>query len=392
MKALVLLLVCFLTFQSMAEDGVIEVWTSSDNVKKAIEGATKGFAEEFGAKVKITVLSKDLTSQFKTAALAGKGPDIFAWANDVIGDLAESGLIEPVNISPKLKAAFLPVALNAYTYKGQVYGYPYDVEAVAMIYNKKLIKNVPKTMEEVVSFSESLMKKKNGQYGFLYGMSNFFFSFPFLTAGGGYIFKDVNGTLNPKDVGLANKGAISGLNFIHSLKTKGIVPESTDRSNAFSKMKEGKLAMTIDGPWAINDLKNNKIDYGIVPIPLLNGKRPRPFVGVHGFIIRRSSKNKDLAKILIEDYLVTKKGVLELYKADPRGPARIDAVEALSNSNPDLKAFMESAKYGVPMPNIPAMGAVWSAMGNAISLTITDKEKAEAALQHAKKQILSKTK
>ncbi|MCK5884330.1 MAG: maltose/maltodextrin ABC transporter substrate-binding protein MalE [Bacteriovoracaceae bacterium] len=392
MKALVLIFIGLLSFRVLADDGVIDVWTSSENVKNAIESASKGFSEEFGRKVKITVLSKDLTSQFRTAALTGKGPDIFAWAHDVIGDLAESGLIEPIQMSPKLKKAFLPVALNAYTYKGKVYGYPYDVEAIAMIYNKKLISKLPSSMEEVVIFSEKIKKKKNGQYGFLYGMSNFFFSFPFLTAGGGYIFKDNGGTLDPRDVGVANKGAVDGLKFIHSLMKKGIVPESTDRSNAFTKMKEGKLAMTIDGPWAIRDLRKNKIDYGIAPIPSLGGKSPRPFVGTHGFIVRRSSKNKDLAKILIEEYLVTKKGIITLYNADPRGPARIDAVKELTKGNPDLKAFMESARIGIAMPNLPATGAVWSAMGNAISLTITGKESARKALEHAKNQILSKTK
>lgn len=384
-------LVLFSSFSLFAQD-TIEIWTSSEPVKKAIDSASAGFESEYGSKVNVTVLSKDLTSQFRTAALAGKGPDIFAWAHDVIGDLAESGLIEPIIISPELKKSFLPVALNAYTYKGQVFGYPYDLEAVAMVYNKKLIPSVPATMEEVVSFSEKVKAKNNGTYGFLYDIGNFFFSFPFLSSNGGYIFKDNNGSLDVSDVGLANAGAVTGLEFILSLKEKGIVPESTDRSNAFSLMKEGKLAMMIDGPWAINDLKSSGIDYGIASIPTVKGKSPRPFVGAHGFIIRRSSKNKELAKVLIEEYLVSKKGVMALYNADPRGPARMDVLDELAKSNSDLAAFMKSASIGIPMPNVPAMGAVWGAMGNAISLTLSGKEKPKSALDNAKKQILSKTK
>jgi len=395
MKNLCALMLCLFSFVSTslaAEQEALEIWTSSESVKKAIENATAGFSKEYGAKIKITVLSKDLTSLFKTAAVAGKGPDIFAWAHDVIGDLAESGLIEPVALSPELKKAFLPVALNAFTYRGKVYGYPYDVEALALIYNKKLIAKAPSSMEEVVKFSLDLKKKNNGQYGFLYDLNNFFFSFPFISAGGGYIFKDTNGTLNAKDIGLANEGAVKGVEFIKSLKDQEIVPGSTDRSAAFTKMKEGKLAMTIDGPWALNELKQNNVSYGIAPIPTLNGKQPRPFVGTHGFIIRRSSKNKDLAKVLIEQYLVSKKGILALYQADPRGPSRADAIAELSKDNVDLRQFMESAKNGVPMPNIPAMGAVWNAMGSALMLTITGKELPKKALEHAKTQILSQVK
>lgn len=370
----------------------IEIWTSSEPVQKAIKNATLGFEKEYGAKINVTVLSKDLTSQFKTAALTGKGPDIFTWAHDVIGELAESGLIEPVSISPTLQKAFLPVALKGYQYKGKFYGYPYDIEAIALIYNKKLLKNAPKTMEELVDISLKMKKKNNGNYGFLYDMGNFFFSFPLISANGGYIFKDKNGSLDASDVGVANAGAIKGLTFIKSLTDKGIVPESTDRSNAFAKMKQGKLAATIDGPWAISDLRKNKIDYGIAPIPSIDGGNPKPFVGSHGFIIRRSSKNKDLAKILIEEYLVTKKGIISMYKADPRGPSRVDAIEELSKGNSDLKALMKSAENGIPMPNIPAMGAVWGAMGDALKLTISGKQTPESALKHAKKQILSKTK
>lgn len=392
MKKLFVSMFCLISLGAWAQQETIEIWTSSEPVKKAIENASAGFSKEYGAKINITVLSKDLTSLFKTAAVAGKGPDIFAWAHDVIGDLAESGLIEPVTLAPDLKKAFLPVALNAFTYRGKVYGYPYDVEAVALIYNKNLIAKLPASMEEIVKFSLDLKKKNNGQYGFLYDLNNFFFSFPFISAGGGYIFKNENGTLNAKDVGLANDGAVKGVEFIKSLKDQDIVPGSTDRSAAFTKMKEGKLAMTIDGPWALAELKQNNINYGIAPIPTLNGKQPKPFVGTHGFIIRRSSKNKDLAKVLIEQYLVSKKGVLALYQADPRGPARADAIAELSKDNADLRQFMESAKVGVPMPNIPAMGAVWNAMGAALSLTVTGKEVPKKALEHAKTQILSQVK
>ena len=392
MKKLLAIFFMALSAASFAQQETIEIWTSSEPVKKAIENATAGFSKEYGAQIKITVLSKDLTSLFKTAAVAGKGPDIFAWAHDVVGDLAESGLIEPVTLSPELKKAFLPVTLNAFTYRGKVYGYPYDLEAVALIYNKKLVSKAPASMEEIVKYSLDLKKKNNGEYGFLYDLNNFFFSFPFISAGGGYIFKDTNGTLNAKDVGLANAGAVKGVEFIKSLKDQDIVPGSTDRSAAFTKMKEGKLAMTIDGPWALTELKQNNISYGIAPIPTLNGKQPRPFVGAHGFIIRRSSKNKDLAKVLIEQYLVSKKGIISLYEADPRGPARKDAIDELSKNNTDLKQFMESAKNGIPMPNIPAMGAVWNAMGAALSLSVTGKEAPAKALEHAKTQILSQVK
>lgn len=362
---LFLMLFIFATTLQAAE---LEVWTSSENVAKAIRSRVEAFKRDFKADVKISVLNKDLTTQFKTAALSAKGPDILCWAHDVVGELAQSGLIEPIAMPPELKKAMLPVSIKAFQYKGKIYGYPYDIEAVALFYNKDLLPKPPKTMEELVSFSEELHKKDKTKYGFLYDIANFFFSFPILSAKGGYVFKLEKDGLNVKDVGLANDGAVYGAKFIRSLVDKGVVPSSTDRSIAFEKMKQGTLAATIDGPWAVKDLKNAGINFGVAPIPTIGGETPRPFVGTHGFIIRRSSPNKELAKEFIEKYLVTKEGILTLYKEDPRGPSRTDALEILSKTDPLLGQFMKSASKGIPMPNVPEMGVVWGAAGNALGL------------------------
>ena len=198
----------------------------------------------------------------------------------------------------------------------------------------------------------------------------------------------VRGKLNVNDIGLANQGAIDGAQIISRLVREGIIPESTDRSIAFNKMKKGELAMTIDGPWAINDLKKAGIPFAVAPIPSIGGMTPRPFVGVHGFMIRRSSKKKDLAQEFVEKYLVSKKGVSLLYEMDPRGPSRYDVMKELGD-DPALSGFLKSAAKGLPMPNVPQMGAVWGAMGAALRHVISGKQGPPDALKNAKKQILS---
>jgi len=391
-KTFIKIILIFCSSSISLAANTLTIWTSSENVKDSITTMANAFEKDYKAKVEINVLNKDLTSQFKTAALTGKGPDIFAWAHDVIGELASSGLIEPITLPKKLQKELLPVAVSAFTYQGKVYGYPYDLEAVALIYNKSFIKTPPSTMKELITIAQKFNDPTKKTYGFLYDVGNFFFSFPLLSAGGGYIYKDNNGKLDVNDVGLANAGAISGGNFIQSLIEKNIMPSSTDYSISMEKMKEGLLAMTINGPWAIKDLKKSNIDYGISTIPTLNGSRPKPFVGTHGFIIRRSSQNKKLAKEFIENYLVSKEGILSLYEADPRGPSRKDVLEILSKKDNDLKEFMNSAKDGIPMPNVPEMSIVWNTMGNALKLMISGQLKAKEALAQAKKQILSSLK
>jgi maltose/maltodextrin transport system substrate-binding protein len=382
-----LLFICLTNFAFANE---VEIWTSNENIKIALEKLVPQFERDFKAKVQVTVLNKDLTSQFKTAAMSGKGPDILCWAHDVVGELASSGLIEPIILDPEISSQIIPVALKAYTFQNKLYGYPYDLESVALIYNKDLLAYVPNSLEELISkHSEYKAKEKNV---FLYDFTNFFFSFPILSAAGGYIFKDTGAGLNVKDIGLSNKGAITGATFIRDLAAKGIIPSSTERSIAFDKMIKGLLAATIDGPWAINDLKKAKINYGVAPIPSLAGHTPRPFVGTHGFMIRRSSKNKELAKELVEGYFMTKKGIRSIYEADPRGPSRKDVIAEIGNTNADLKAFMLSAQNGLPMPNVPQMGSVWGAAGSALKLIVNQQSSPEEAMTKAVKQIQASTK
>lgn len=356
------------------------IWTSNEGAAKAINEIKKDYEREFKSKVIVEVLNKDLTSLFKTASLAGKGPDILLWANDVSGELALSGLIEPLDELPFLTENFLPVSLKAFKYKGRLYGYPYAVESLALFYNKDLVKSPPESFEELEGLAIKINNPKNNIYGFLYDFKTFFFSFPILNASGGYIFGENENGLNPKDIGINHQGFVDGLTFLQRLNSSGIIPSSTDRGIAFENFKAGKLAFTIDGPWAIKDLDASKVNYGIAVLPKFKNAVAKPFVGVHGFMIRRSSKNKLRAKELIEKYLLSASGISLFYKYDNRAPARVDVLERLSLKDGRLAILKKSAESGVAMPNIPQMASVWSAMGKALSLSLEQKMPAQEAL------------
>lgn len=375
----------FLNFTTFAKD--ILIWTSNEGAARAINDIKIDYEKDFNVKVIVEVLNKDLTSLFKTASLAGKGPDVLLWANDVSGELAQSGLIEPLDELPFLTENFLPVALKAFRFKGRLYGYPYAVESIVLFYNKDLVKVIPESFEELEQQAIRINNPAKNIYGFLYDFKTFFFSFPILNASGGYIFGEDQNGLNAKDIGINHPGFINGLTFLQRLNTSGIIPSSIDRGIAFEHFKAGKLAFTIDGPWAIKDLDSSKVNYGIVVLPKYKNSIAKPFVGVHGFMIRRSSKNKLHSKEFIEKYLLSAKGVGLFYKYDNRAPARIDVLKSLSEKDPKLAILKRSAESGVAMPNIPQMASVWSAMGKALSLSLEQKMPAKEALNLVLTQI-----
>lgn len=380
------LFLLFIFLSSSASYGAKETltfWTSNENVKKAFTQITQKFSQDFQVKVNIVVLTEKLTSQFQTAALSGKGPDIFAWAHDVVGELASTGLLAPTFLNKQQKKNVFQVALDAVTYRNQVYGYPYAVESLALIYNRKLIKNPPQTLKELILLAQTTQDKKKDLYGFLFDINKFFFTFPFLAAHGGRIFAMENGKYNTHKVKLNHSGSLLGLQFLHELVAKNLIPLSINRDIAFQKMLRKKLAMTLDGPWALQDLKRSQISYGVAPLPAFQGKRLKPFVGVHALYINRHSKKQELAREYIENYLLQEKSLLNLYQYDQRPLAHKNALQTLLKNKSikkDLQGFITNIKNGLPMPNIPQMSAVWSTMNHMIPLYLSGKVTAKKAL------------
>lgn len=388
-KSLRILLLIIFSFQmsSVASAKEVLVWTSNEGAAKAINAIKAEYEKDYKVNVKVEVLNKDLTSLFKTASLTGKGPDILIWANDVSGELAQSGLIEPLDELPFLIENFLPVSLKAFRYKGRLYGYPYAFESLVLFSNPKLAPTELKSFEAIEEFSIALKKKSNGSYGFLFDFKTFFFSFPLLNASGGYIFGENENGLDASDVGVNHPGFIDGMNFLARLKKSELIPSSIDRGIAFEKFKAGNLAYMIDGPWAIKDLEAAKVPYRISILPTLNQKPAKPFVGVHGFMIRRSSENKLLAKELIEKYFLSPKGMKIFYQFDNRAPTHMEVLSELSKSDSKLDIYKKSAEVGVAMPNVPQMGSVWGAMGKALSLVLEQNKSSRDTLEQARAEI-----
>jgi len=80
------------------------------------------------------------SGQVPAGGRPGKGPDIWCWPHDRMGEWAQSGLIVPINPSKKVHDAIEDTAWNAFKFQGKTWGYPISVEAIGLIYNKALVK------------------------------------------------------------------------------------------------------------------------------------------------------------------------------------------------------------------------------------------------------------
>jgi maltose-binding protein MalE len=88
------------------------------------------------------------------------------------------------------------------------------------------------------------------------------------------------------------------------------------------------------------------------------------------------SEHPLLAQAFLTEFVASEEVQLALYEKGNRAPALLSAQEKIDD--PYLAALAEAGAVGMPMPAIPAMSAVWSAWGDAITLAMQDPD-ADAA-------------
>ncbi|MFH1453444.1 MAG: maltose ABC transporter substrate-binding protein [Armatimonadota bacterium] len=370
----------------------LTVWTALEQKElETLKEITRDFAKKEDINVVVTQIPMaDFVLKYQVATPAGFGPDVITAPHDIIGCLSLAGILSPLSekeFPASLRKKFAPVSVNSVTFDNKIYGMPFSMESIAIIYNKDLVPYVPETMEDMVNMAKNLTK--DDQYGFLYQMDdtgNFYFCWPIFSGLGAYIFNNDNGKLDINDIGLDKKGAVKAIDYLKYLRQSGIMPMSvrTDTSREF--FNKGKAAFIINGPWALSEVRKNNINYGVMPFPKFkNGKQPGPFVGVWALMLNPEANNRKLALKFMK-YFNQPDNQLRIFNASGRIPTRVELNEEVSK-NKDAKGFMESAKAGTPIPNHPAMNPVWDHMSRTIIIVIDGKEPADKALDYAVKVI-----
>ncbi len=370
-----------------SQAGKLIIWADETRAP-ILQQVAKSFEAAYGVPVEVQEIGfGDIRGKLATTAPKGEGPDIIIGAHDWLGEFIQNGLIEPIVLPKDVIKEFDPVAIDAFSWGGKLYGLPYATECVALIYNKKLVPQVPATFEDLLATAKKLTDQEAGKYGFLIQEPDPYHTFALFSAGGGYIFgKNPDGTLNPCDIGLDNAGAIAGAKLLDQMVKDGIEVAGADYNTVTGLFNDGKLAMMIGGPWTLPGIQKAGIDYGVAPIPPINGHTPKVFVGVQGFMISAFSKNRVLANTFVKDFLINKDVMLDLYKQGQRPPAYLPALNAVKD-NPDIQGFAASAANGVPMPKIPQMASVWGAWSDALSLIVNQKQDPATAMHNAVAQI-----
>ncbi len=334
----------------------------------------------------------DIRTQVTTQAPAGEGPDLFIGANDWTGELAANGVIEPIDLGSK-SGDFFELSLTAFSIDGQLYAVPYGYEAIALYYNTDLVPEPPASIEDAVAICADMPDIENC-IGLPGGgdAPDAYHHYPFISAGGGYIFRfDPATGFDPSDVGLDTPEALAGVEVLQTLVDDGVIG-SVNYDTAKNLFLEGSQPFWITGPWELNETavsttRASTVPWSVAKLPTIDGNTPAPFVGAQGFFVNAFSENKVLATSFLLDYVATQETMEALYAADYRLPTFTAVFESAAADDPVAQTFNDSAADGIPLPNIPEMGAVWAPLGDQLLLLRNGEVNAEEAMGTAAEQV-----
>ncbi len=378
---------CSLTSLNVFASGSLLVW---EDIQKSVgnDEAKQAFEKQYDVKVNVQELPYGgQVESLRMDGPAGTGPDIINLPHDQIGSAVVQGLLAPLNVDHTVLDTFTPSAVQALTYDGQLYGLPKAVETVVMVYNKDLLPELPKTMDELFDASKQFRAK--GDYGLLAKWDEIYYSYGIIHAMGGDIFgKNADGNDDPNKLLLNNDGAVKGAEYVQKFFKEGLFPSGIvgdSGLNAIDSLFTSQRAAVVQtGPWSFQPYKDAGINYGVAPLPLLpNGKHMGSFMGVKSYSISTYSKNKDLALKYIEfiNNYDNAKRRFELTGEVPAVKALVD--DPIIKNNEGARAVAMQAQYATPMPSIPEMNEVWGPANSALQLIATGKQDPKDALDNA---------
>ncbi len=364
------------------------------NEKAAFEKLVAEFNKAYAAKgIKAATLAVpyDAFADKITASVPrGKGPDIFIFAQDRLGGWIEAGnTIAPIDffLDKDTKARYIPSTMDAMTYKGTVYGLPFNYKVVTMIYNKKLVPTPPKTSTELIAMAKKLTDPASGRFGLAYTYADFYYHSALVNAFGGGVFdKQRKPTIDtPQN--------IKSLELMMKWADKDKVLPAEASSVLISQLfNTGKAAIVFNGPWFLGEI-DKSVDFGLAPLPKIDeagGQPMKPWTTIEGLYIAAPSKNQEAAYEFVKfatDLAGAKIMALEGRQTPSNAKVYDDPAVA---ADPILKAFRAQVENSVPMPNYAEMAMFWSPVTTAMNALTRKSATPAAAMAQAQKEVVER--
>jgi multiple sugar transport system substrate-binding protein len=376
-----------ITMIASAEDGPV------------IQYAADKFKEEHGIEVETILTDYNSMHNKIVSSLAGGDTNVDIVSMDVIwtGEFAKSGFVAPLDdyVNQETKDGLVPVTLEQMTYDGKLYGFPYINEGKFLYYKEDMLKAAgfdapPKTWEEMISMSKTMMDKGIAKAGMGWGWSQaegLICDYTLLVKGFGGEIMDAQGNFKFNE-----GGAIKALDFmvdaLHGSKWADPTSITLNDRTVLNTFQAEKIPFMLNWTFAVGVLKDQpNIKIAMIPGSEAEGTVSSSVTGGGGVAITKGSKNKEWAWKFIQLYtsLDTQKFAYETKGAFPSVKAMFEDKE-FNAKFPDLGTMVKQFDYAAIRPPYPEYNELSLILQLAIQSALTEKKTPQQAMDDAKKE------
>ncbi|MGX6961945.1 extracellular solute-binding protein [Vagococcus xieshaowenii] len=355
------------------ENASIKLWVDAAQVE-TYQGIVDDFQKE-NPNWKVTIKpSESATAQENIKKDPSAAADVFMFPHDHIGQMVEAGMIYPnTKYEETVKENNIESAVDAATYDGKLYGYPYGVETQILYYNKAKLR-----AEDVTSWNTLTAKGKLGT-NFGEAGANYIFT-PLFMSNGNVLYGENGEDL--KGTNFNNDKGVQVLEWIRAQKdNKGVIQSNAE---ALSNLESGKVDAFLSGPWSKNDVEKALGDnFAAAPYPTVDfgdGEvQQKAFLGVKLFGVNAATKSP-VAAMALADYITNKESQLTVFEGHGTVPSNIEAQTAENVQADEVTQAvmtMSDAEHSFVMPKLPAMVTFWGPSDAVINDTFNDKISAD---------------
>jgi ABC-type glycerol-3-phosphate transport system substrate-binding protein len=374
--------------------GEVVWWTPNWGEARAKELADKFMAANPGITIKMEITtSNGLPQRVLTALQSGAAPDIIEVQHPWVNGYANAGLVLPLTDVIGDTSDYNKAAITYDTVDGQIYGWPYRVEGVAVIYNVDMFKaagldpaNPPQTWDEWMAAAKAMTK--DGVYGF--GLTGggevgntVTRAVPLIWMNGGNLISD-----DQKTATINSPEAVGAVKLYNDFYKNGYAPDSTLQNDGLALRAlfiAKKVAMYMGGQFDLPPIKagDPTINVGAFPIPHPEGKDTTAIVNGWSYVIPKDAKNPDDAKKFLTFLNTTE----NMGFFTDTFPARTSSMALPRFQDPALKPFSGALATGRAVPNNPHWVDIGKALFDGIQRILGGDQDAQASMDQANEEI-----
>jgi multiple sugar transport system substrate-binding protein len=416
-KRLLLMVACMLFIfvcigSGWAKSKELVIMTRVGPENEAIKAVIPEYEKKSGIKIKVDETGvQGYCDRQTTMLMAGGNLDAVLYTSDYGATFAVAKLLVPLNKYLKRYQSkdtdihdFFASTLNAFTYKGVIYGLPTDISTWVLNYNTKFVKTPPDTYDEYLAVAKKFTKRYNPNSPTEYGTnvrgkrgseSPMDEWMQILWAMGGDLFDKKFKPIFNSAIG------VKALKFQSDLFLKWhVVPDDVaalDAAGVIEAFKQEKTALLehwnsdtviFENPKESPKIANN-MGVALIPgIKQANGKIKRVPL-VQGWAVGIAASSKNVRETFKFIQWLTGKAAGQKYFLAGGTPARKSILSLSANAKfrPELPVLAKALEIGRAKPVIKEWAQISGILQLAHAEVFVGAKKPKQALDEAAKQV-----